>query len=150
MSRIRTAPLCLALLCLLTPLTLGAGREDGGNAPPPAEPGRRDLQRENTRLRAEVESLKSRVSVLESRVKELEVGKPPAPRPAPRVVPPQVVPKPRFAPRQSDPLNAPRPLPEGWQERKFNGMTYYIVPLRPGDAKAATTRPAAVEPAAPR
>ena len=159
MSRTRFAPISRALVCLLTPLTFGAGRDAGGNAPLPAEPvpaetltaepmlrsGAPDLAKENARLRGEVEMLKSRVSVLESRVRELEAGTPSAPKPAPRPTQPQVVPKaPRLVPGQP---GRERPVPEGWQEREFNGMRYYIVPLKPGEAKPAA--PATLAPQAP-
>jgi hypothetical protein len=157
MKRIRFVRTALTLVCLLTPFSLGAGPDAGEYTPLPVEPRPRerepDLARENARLRAEVESLTSRVARLESRVKELEAGKPPAPKAPLRFAPPQVVPKvvPK-APGAVDPRSPTqsRPVPEGWQEREYNGMKFYIVPLRPGEAKAAAPKPAVPDPAAPK
>src|SRR5687767_525844 len=167
MKRTRFTRTALTLLCLLTPLALGAGPAADDYTPPrietrltepQADLGKENLAKENLKLRLEVELLKSRVARLETRVKELEAGKPAPPKATPpkatpRPTPPQVVPKsvpkaPRFAPRESNPVNpaSPRPLPEGWQEREFNGIKFYLVPLEAGAAKPGDANPAEVQP----
>ena len=56
---------------------------------------------------SEVEALRDRVKALEDRVAAMEE---------------QV----RVAPRL---LRTPRQVPERWQPREFNGMTYYVIPI---------------------
>ena len=171
MSQTPFAPLSLTMLCLLTPLTLGAAdRDPERSARRPAEPltaapmlrePARDVAQENVRVRLEIELLKARIAELEARLKHLEGVAPPAPKPAPRAAPPQTTPRaprsePRFSPRSVPPgmpgaaaPAAPRPVPEGWQEREFNGMRFYIVPLTPDEAKPRAARAGAAKPAAP-
>ena len=161
MKQISFGPVALTLVSLLAPLSLGAGAAPPADyAPVPAEQqpleAAGDLARENARLRTELESLKAKMSRLEARVKALESGKAPTPRwdvvprptpPAPRAVPqppPNAPPNaPRATPGRVNPAQ-PRPLPEGWQEREINGMKFYVVPLKPGEANP--TAPEAVAP----
>jgi hypothetical protein len=61
---------------------------------------------------AQFEQLRDRVAKLEARIKQLEK-------------------KPTYitVPDSRLPLPAMRTIPDGWQEREFNGMKYYLVPL---------------------
>jgi len=65
----------------------------------------------------QIEQLLDRVATLEKRVAELEKRQPMV-----------VVPRPT-SPVARPPSLRNRPLPEGWQQREFNGVPYYIVPL---------------------
>ena len=67
-------------------------------------------------LKAQVESLEVRIAVLENRLKII-------PRdPEARILPPSL---------------HGRPVPKSWSPRKFNGMTYYVIPLE-NDPSPAT------------
>ena len=144
--RPRLVPIVTTALCVLAPLALGADsdpkeRATGDVAQRAArEPEAQDLARENARLRQQVESLQARVGRLEARVKALEAEKAPAPAPELRLVPPAPQP-PRATPRGTVPRKpgGSGRLPEGWQERRFNGIKFYIVPLKPAQ-QAATPR----------
>jgi hypothetical protein len=70
-------------------------------------------------LADQIKQLSARVAILEKRVAELEKRQP-------MVVVPQPQPSLPHAPSPSAPI---RPLPKGWQQREFNGIPYYIVPL---------------------
>jgi len=65
----------------------------------------------------QIAKLLVRVAALEKRVAELEKRQPMV-----------VVPQPTV-PRAQTPSLPKRPLPDGWQQREFNGIPYYIVPL---------------------
>ena len=60
-------------------------------------------------LRKQIKDLEARVAVLEGRLHII--------RPDPNVP----IPQPRLH---------GRPVPENWQRREFNGMPYYVIPLR--------------------
>ena len=70
-------------------------------------------------LLAKVERLEDQVARLEAQVQALR-------RQPHTIVTPPVQPAPG------------RPLPEGWQEREYRGLKYYIVPCDPTDAAPAT------------
>ena len=106
--------LCITAFCLLA--VLGAAYAAGGDKEPSVD-NVPDCCRE----------LLARIERLEARVRQLETGSPILTIPAP---PPGQPPVYRFdqspwAPPGID----PRRLPPGTQEREFNGMKYYILPL---------------------
>jgi hypothetical protein len=103
------------------------------DAPRRDRDGDRDLAKENADLRAYVDRLEDKVRALQEEVRELKRLR--SAQPAPRIIPtPPRPPEYRDAP---NPPLMPRIEPKGdrqhWQERRFNGGTYYIIPLAPED-----------------
>jgi hypothetical protein len=76
-------------------------------------------------LKQHIDGLQARIKALEQRIEKLEAAKPSSV---------QVLQAPKLPPSTTAPpmITAPRPdqLPNGWQEREFNGMKYYLIPLR--------------------
>jgi hypothetical protein len=119
-----------------------------GEAPAGGEGEGARLRKENEELRAQVRQYEQRMKELENRVRELERARQPdlkiipAPRmePLPRVQPPRgIIPMPNPLPRPPStqpfrndirPLVLPDRVPADWQEREFNGIKYYIIPLQ--------------------
>ena len=76
-------------------------------------------------LKQQVDSLQARVKALEQRLGTLEAMKLSRVQvvPAPKPTPPPVAPPMTLVPRLE-------PAPEHWQEWNFNGLKYYLIPLR--------------------
>jgi len=70
---------------------------------------------------AEIDELKKEVCSLRERVEALEKATIIVSRPQPRTD--------EFTIRVPEALRRRRHLPKGWQERQFNGITYYVIPL---------------------
>lgn len=130
--------LLLVLCVTAVPLLLAA---DAPHRPP-----ERDLARENADLRAYVNALEEKVRTLQEEVSELRRQRPrvetrivPVPPPAtPRRPAPPARPAPPMNPRFDEMPAVPRaPWPEpdtdrrDWQERRFNGGRFYVIPLSP-------------------
>ena len=77
--------------------------------------------REN-KEQSEIALLKKRVDALENKVNSLEQRLSEKEKSLKLVIPP------KFPEMQ--------PLPEGWQQREFNGLPYYLVPLDKNTPKA--------------
>ena len=128
MTRLRRALFASALL--IPCLSAAPGTQ-------PTQPS--DLERETAALRERLKSLEQRVAELERRLARLDEGdargrlrivpRPPEVRP-PVVPPPPIDPnRPRLDVRP--PLRDRGDGREGWQEREFNGLRYYVVPTEP-------------------
>lgn len=129
----------LAALIFAIPAAAGA---------PATKPGA-DLAKENADLRAYVEKLEARIAELEATLKQQAKPRPrfevrPLPVPprgfqiprGPLTLP---APAPVPLPRRADPIPpntlrvVPPPsgsVPENWQRREFNGLDFYLVPLK--------------------
>lgn len=85
---------------------------------------RSESEKQAAGLKQQLDRLQARIQALEQRVEKLEAQKlaPVQASQAPKLLPPTAPPA----------LVVPRPeaLPKNWQPFEFNGMTYYLVPLR--------------------
>lgn len=116
--------LCLAAVCLPAVIGVVTATEDQ-ETPPGQTP---DCCRE---LLDRIERLEKRVRELEMRTPQLyTVPKPPPGRPP--------LDRPDQLPRV--PLQPPKDLPPGAEEREFNGMKYYIIPLDRPEKSFGTPR----------
>lgn len=86
-----------------------------------------------TTLEDEVAMLRKRVEELESRLRAIESAPPRIT--LPRSLPHPPVPSPHKFDRWRE--FAPRNLPRGTEQREFNGMTFYVIPVQ-NDAAAGT------------
>ena len=106
--------LCLAAFCLL--VLIGAVYAAGGEQETPRDKSPKCCQ-----------ELLARIERLEARVRELEARSPATTLPPPPLGKPPLY---RFHQVPQIPRErSPRDLPPGTEEREFNGMKYYIIPL---------------------
>ena len=102
-----------------------------------AEPApERDLAKENAELQAKVEKLQKRVRELEAELarRSFVLPTPPIPALPPTQPSPFYIPNPFATPKPKSPsvpiVPSPQWVPGGWQEREFNGLHYYLIPLQ--------------------
>jgi hypothetical protein len=103
----------LSALALTALPTLGVAATD--------EPAAESLQKENADLRAKVRGLEDQVIALQRELAALRAQRPIL------TSPPTAVPNPS---RPMVPVQPGTQVPNNWQQREFNGMTYYVVPLK--------------------
>ena len=99
-----------------------------------------DLRKQSENLRADNEALRRQLEAYEARVRQLRDNR------GTFVIPPEAL---RVAPSRGG------GVPEAWKPFEFNGATYYVIPLKDGEAGAADRgnllleTPAVARPAAP-